>query len=111
MIGLYVEIFKVFGWGVVLFYLLKYRKGLPINIFYIMLISNFLMLHSGLYDIVYKDYVNKNFIWFFTDITVMTVYIMWIRKYKKYQKMIRRDIKNFINNAHDKEGVIKDNKA
>ena len=111
MIGLYAEIFKIFGWGVVLFYLLKYRKDLPINIFYIMLISTFLMLHSELYDIVHNEYVGTNFTWFFADIAVMTVYIMWIRKYKKYQKMIKKDIKNLINEVHDRKEITEDNKV
>lgn len=111
MTGIYIEIFKLMGWGVVLFYLLRYRKGLPINIFYIMLISSFLMIHSELYDILYGEYADKNFIWFFTDVTVMAVYIMWIKKYKKYQKMIKKDIKNLINDVHDKKRITEDNKV
>lgn len=102
MIGLYVEVLKLVGWGIVLFYLLKYKKSLPINIYYIMLISTFLMLHSGVYDIAFETYTQKNFVWLFADTAAMAVYIMWIRKYRKYQKLIKEDIDKFISSIHDK---------
>lgn len=109
MTGLCIELLKFIGWGIVLVYLLKYRKGLPINIFYLMLISSFLMIHSEIYDILYKQYINKNYVWFFTDVVVMVVYIAWIKRYKKYQKLFKKDIDNFIENKHDEERVKTDN--
>jgi hypothetical protein len=101
MIEIYAGFIKILGWLVVSAYLIKYRKNIPVNIFYLMLFSTCLMLHSEIYDIVYKVVV-RNPIWFFADIAVMTVYVSWINRYKKYQNQIKEDIQNFISKINDK---------
>lgn len=101
MIYLIFEIIKVIGWGVVLFMLFKHKTNVPINIFYLMLISTILMLHSELYDIVFKHYMTKNLIWFPTDILVMAVYTTIIREYTKYKRKIQQNINKITKQLYD----------
>lgn len=75
------EIAKIIGWVVVLYILFRDRLGVPLNTFYLMLLSTLLMIHSGVYDILHGYHSTKSLVWLPANILTMVVYIVGVRRY------------------------------
>lgn len=101
------ELAKIGGWVVVLYVLLRKRKGIPLNTYYLIIISSILMIYSGITDLALGHPLEKSLLWLPTDLAVMVVYLVDILRHNRDWELVNSRFAEILSKLENDQNQIK----
>lgn len=104
------ESLKIIAWVFVLVMVLKRRKQIPVNLFWLTAISAAFMVLGGLDDVLHYEFLShKSEWWLIASFFMIANYITFIRGCCRFQKSTRRTLEEFVTKIEKDKTELNEN--